>query len=326
MCRKRIHAIAAVVVTTMMAVQPCFAQELEDAPAAPTLEELANATYKGIYDEPVKLEDGVYEGAPFVEGGASRPRVELVRSVRMTGDLNGDGSEESVVFLSENSGGSGVQLYVAVVGRVEGAVANLATAGVGDRVQVRSARVANKKIELDVVQAGKDDAACCPSEKATRTWTLRKNRLREGRAKKTGKLSIVDLAGSIYVLTHLSSDEKVPEEPKVTLVFDGDKVTGMSGCNRYFTKAREGGMPGDLTLGPIGSTRRACPEPIMDLEARYLKALQGTLKYNFLAGQLVLNVREDNTYKTLLFTPTAPPQEEPEEEKSELSIKGRRAF
>jgi hypothetical protein len=51
----------------------------------------------------------------------------------------------------------------------------------------------------------------------------------------------------------------------------------------------------------------------MDLEDRYLKALQGTLKYSFLAGQLVLNVREGNTYKTLLFTPTAPPQEEPEE-------------
>ncbi|MDH4030864.1 MAG: hypothetical protein OEU49_08450, partial [Chromatiales bacterium] len=35
----------------------------------------ANATYLGIYDEPVTLRDGVFEGRPFVEGGASRPRV-----------------------------------------------------------------------------------------------------------------------------------------------------------------------------------------------------------------------------------------------------------
>ena len=315
MYRSKIPTIASVVVMSMMAAQPCFTQEPEEAPAAPTLEELANATYKGVYDEPIKLEDGVYEGAPFVEGGASRPRVELVRAVRMTGDLNGDGHEESVVFLSENSGGSGVRLYVAVVGRTDGAITNLGTASLGDRVQVRAARVADKKIELDVIQAGKDDAACCPSEKATRTWTLRRNRLREGRAKKTGKLSMADLAGSVWVLTHLGGDEKVPEEPQVTLVFKGDRATGTSGCNRYFTKAQEVGMPGDMTFGPIGSTRRACPEPAMELEARYLKALQGTMKYNFLAGQLVLNVKEDNSYKTLLFTPTAMPEEEPEDEK-----------
>lgn len=34
-----------------------------------TVAQLANATYSGIYDEPVTLTDGVYEGEPFVEGG-----------------------------------------------------------------------------------------------------------------------------------------------------------------------------------------------------------------------------------------------------------------
>jgi heat shock protein HslJ len=233
----------------------------------------------------------------------------------MTGDVNGDGNEESVVFLTESSGGSGTRLFIAVVGRINEAITNLGTASVGDRVQVRDARISGKSIELDVVQAGKDDAACCPSEKATRTWTLRRNRLREGRAKKAGKLSLEDLAGPIWVLTRLGDDATLPKEPLVTLVFEGDRVTGMGGCNRYFTKARPGGMPGDMTLGPIGSTRRACPELIMDLETRYFKALQGTMRFSFSVGQLVLNVKVDNSYETLFFKPTAPPEEETEEEK-----------
>ncbi len=40
-----------------------------------TPEQMGNATYSGIYDEPVTLADGVYEGEPFEEGGASRPVV-----------------------------------------------------------------------------------------------------------------------------------------------------------------------------------------------------------------------------------------------------------
>ena len=311
MRRNNIYTIVVVVVFSMVAVQPSFAQESEETPGAPTLEELENATYKGVYDEPLKLEDGVYEGPPLVEEGASRPRVELIRGFRITGDLTGDENEESVVFLSESSGGSGTRLYLAVMGRKNKGVANVGTALVGDRVQVRGARILGKSIELDVVQTGKDDAVCCPSEKATRIWTLRRNQLRESRAKIAGKLSIADLEGTIWVLTHLGWDDKAPEQPRITLVSEGDRVTGMSGCNSYFTKVQERGMPGDVTLGPIGSTRRACSESIMDLEKRYLETLQGTMKYGFHAGQLVLSAKVANDYTTLLFTPTEPSKREP---------------
>jgi hypothetical protein len=36
---------------------------------------LAETTFAGIYDEPVRLHRGRYEGEPFVDGGASRPTV-----------------------------------------------------------------------------------------------------------------------------------------------------------------------------------------------------------------------------------------------------------
>ncbi len=177
MYRSKIPTIASVVVMSMMAAQPCFTQEPEEAPAAPTLEELANATYKGVYDEPIKLEDGVYEGAPFVEGGASRPRVELVRAVRMTGDLNGDGHEESVVFLSENSGGSGVQLYVAVVGRTDGAITNLGTAIVGGSGSGTLCTGRRKR---------KLSSMSCKRERTTRLAVLPRKQRTPGRCAGTG--------------------------------------------------------------------------------------------------------------------------------------------
>ncbi|MBE0605773.1 MAG: hypothetical protein IH610_05720 [Deltaproteobacteria bacterium] len=39
---------------------------------------LRNIEYRGTYDNAAALKDGVYEGEPFVPGGASRPRVELL--------------------------------------------------------------------------------------------------------------------------------------------------------------------------------------------------------------------------------------------------------
>ncbi|MCB0173146.1 MAG: LysM peptidoglycan-binding domain-containing protein, partial [Anaerolineae bacterium] len=73
-----------------------------------TIDQLANATYTGIYDDQeVTLTDGQYEGEPFVEGGASRPTVNFNPNDVAFGDLNGDGVEDAAVLLSENSGGSG---------------------------------------------------------------------------------------------------------------------------------------------------------------------------------------------------------------------------
>jgi hypothetical protein len=57
---------------------------------------LANASYQGIEDSPVQLENGRWEGKPYVEGGASRPSVGLVEDFSLQGDLDGDGNPETV--------------------------------------------------------------------------------------------------------------------------------------------------------------------------------------------------------------------------------------
>ena len=264
-----------------------------EEPVAPSLEELSSATFTGIYDEAVTLVDGRWEGEPFVEGGASRPSAGLVDHFALIGDLDGDGREETTALLWESSGGSGTRLYLAVMARGPNNLEDLGTALVGDRVQVYSARIVDGRIELDVVQAGPGDAMCCPSQLATRGWTLSAGNLVEGEATITGTLSLDSLGGSEWVLSELGWGESVSDAPEITISFDDGKVTGSGGCNRYFA-AVAGDTPGELVFSGMGTTRMACPETTMGLERHYLKTLSRASRYSFLGGRLVLGCDTDD--------------------------------
>ncbi len=275
------------------------------AGTAPTDNKLANMSYSGVYETSIHLQDGRWEGQPFVPDGASRPSAGLVESFRLNGDLNGDGVDETAVLLWESSGGSGTRLYLAIVGQRDEEIMNLATVLVGDRVQVRSGHIRNGKIELDIVQQGPDDAACCPSQLATRSWALSDAGLTEEPARITGKLSPKTLTGPTWVLTRLTRDDAVPEQPEINLAFTDERVSGKGGCNRYFAGVTTGKLPGELNIGQSGSTRMACPAEVMDLEARYLDALSRVTNYGFLVGQLALTWQKDDTRYTMLFKPQA---------------------
>jgi hypothetical protein len=216
----------------------------------PFPDEIANATVDGIYDEPIQLVDGSYEGEPFVEAGASRPRVGLVEHFYLTGDLDGDQEAEAIVMLWESSGGSGTFTYMAVMDRDGVDVVNTATAGVGDRVQLRDARISGDRVELDVLRAGPEDAACCPGELATLTWSFDGGTLTPVESGvEAARLSIAALAGPEWVLTDFARAEPAPTEPEVTIEFDEGRIAGGSGCNRFMGPVTEGEMPGDLTVG-----------------------------------------------------------------------------
>jgi heat shock protein HslJ len=277
--------------------------------AAPIPEQLGNITYKDIFEHPVTLKNGHWVGESFVAGGSSRPAVGLIDDFILTGDLNGDGKDESVVLLWETTGGSATYKYLAVTGLRGDKPYNLGTALIGERVEVRAGRIAGNRIELDVVQQGPGDAACCPSQKSTRYWTLDASGLHVNASKITGKLSIADLAGTEWVLSRLDANESLAAQPEITLVFDGDRISGKSACNRYFATVKEGDeLPGDLRVSDIGGTRMACPEEIMALENRYLEALGNVTRYSFLDGKLALTWRKDKATGTLLFVPRQPRQ------------------
>jgi len=132
----------------------------------------AQSTYSGIFDEPVKLVAGRYEGAPFVAGGASRPVVMLLETPRASGDLTGDGEPESAVVLAANSGGSGTFVYLAVLGRSGAEPANLATVFLGDRVRVSELQIESGALSAQILAHAPGDPSCCPSEQIVRRWRL----------------------------------------------------------------------------------------------------------------------------------------------------------
>jgi len=97
-----------------------------------------------------------------------------------------------------------------------------------------------------------------------------------------------------------------------TFAINGDgrtgTISGNSGCNTYNAP-----ITGVLTIGPVASTNKLCPEPpgLMSQEARYLAALQVATSFTQAYNQLLVNTRNG----LLVFynspaplQPIAPPQ------------------
>ena len=214
--------------------------------------------------------------------------LELVDGLRLEGDLDGDGVPEAVALLASSEGGSGTFVHLAVVARRGRDVSGVAAARVGDRVQVRAGAIEHERIVLDLLEPGPHDAACCPTEKARRSWLLEGRRLREVDAQTLGPISVLDLVGREWVLRGFDGDS-APPTPEVTLTFETERISGHAGCNRYFAAlVPAGDRPTDLSFGPIGATRMACPEPALSLERRYLDALGAVDGFGFTPGRLLL--------------------------------------
>jgi heat shock protein HslJ len=269
---------------------------------APSLADLASTTYGGIFEEPITLVDGRWEGPPYADGGASRPSVGLVDHFVLIGDLDGDETEEAAVVLWQSSGGSGTRLYLAAMGRRNQTITNLGTTLIGDRVQIRSGVIDNGRIVLDLVRAGPTDAACCPTEKALVAWDLSDDGLSLISEEVTGTLSTADLEGHEWILIELGWEQPVADGSEITLQFVKDRAEGNTGCNSYFAGVTAG-APGEFGFNGMGTTRAACPEPSMDLERRYLKTLAGASTYSFLGGRLVLGCMTEGGHVALVFTP-----------------------
>ena len=276
---------------------------------APSVEELRNATYEG-FEEPdhsVTLVDGRWEGEPYQPGAASRPTVYLVDGLRLTGDVDGDGSDEAVVLLGQNSGGSGEFIYHAVVGHRNGAIESLGTTLIGDRIQIRGANIDGGRIALDVVRHGPDDPACCPGELATLEWEMTEQGLTATAAPaETDRLSLDTIAEIEWTLREWKRDEPAPTRPEVVLKYTDGRFIGIGGCNTFFAATQPGKKPGHISVGPPGRTRKACSESAMKIEERFLKQLDAVRKFGFVTTRLALTYENDGTYERMLFDRRGP--------------------
>ena len=272
------------------------------SPAPLTAEEIGRTTFRIDGEtERLRMRDGRWQGQPAAPGSATVPRAQVHAEPIARGDLDGDGAEEAVVLLEHNPGGSGSFLHVAVITRREGRPVMLASRLVGDRVQVRSLALRGREIVLEVVRAGPNDAACCPGELATLAWTLQRRRLVASPATAlAGRLSPAVLEGSRWALTHWAPGEAVSLPRPIELQFEGGRITGHAGCNRFFASvAPEGDTPGALRVSPPGSTRMACEGEVMQAETRFLTALGAVGSFGFRMGRLVLTSGQGPS--TLMF-------------------------
>ncbi len=272
----------------------------------PSMAELAGATYLGVEEAggAAVLTAGSWEGEPWVEGGAARPGVHLLDGFELTGDVDGDGTDEALALLSASAGGTGENIYLAVVGRRDGRVTNVSTVLVGDRVQVRDWKFDDGRVVLGVLWAGPEDAMCCPGELATLVWLTDDTGglVRDPRVSASERLSAAAIGGTEWVLREWSRGDPAGVDPEITLAYDQGRLGGTSGCNRYFTAVEEVDLPGDLRVGPVGSTMMACPDTVMAVERRFLGKLQGVSRFGFLVGRLVLSYEVGGEWGNMVFS------------------------
>jgi heat shock protein HslJ len=273
------------------------------------MEALKNATYSGIYDEPIRLTDGLYEGQPFVEGDASRPLVEYIDGTEMFGDLDGDGVEDAVVFLHESSGGSGIFTYVSAQLNRDGRPVDAGAVWIEDRIGVKSAAIEGGQIVLDIIMAGPGDPACCGTHKAHKTYVLREGRLVETTAEGGAlvRVSTADLDGTGWTLLELNHDQPAIADSNVTISFHDGRITGFGGCNEYagsFNLGEEN--PLVMTISPVIAPQKSCPEPVASQEAAYFTALEGVSHWGYVFGKLGLYYGDGQDGESqLLFAPVA---------------------
>ncbi len=85
------------------------------------------------------------------------------------------------------------------------------------------------------------------------------------------------LWGTTWVLEDLAG-AGVMDYVRATLEFpESGKVAGNGSCNRFSGSATITGNA--LSISPLGTTQRACPEAVGDQESRYLKALQAATRF-----------------------------------------------
>jgi len=253
----------------------------------PDREALGALTYPGLLEDgtPVTLRDGRWLGPPSEPGLASRPSAALIPWLLARGDLDRDGREDVVVFLQTSFGGSGVFLHLAaVLDRPEGLVP-LPAVLIGDRAEVEAIQVIDDRIVLDAVVAGPGDAACCPSQRVRRTYTVANGALLERSSERRGRFRIRSLAGTSWRLTRFDAATPVPDDAGIVLHFEGGRVSGSGGCNPFRAEVLSGERDA-VQIGPIASGRRSCPAPVMERERRFFEALGRATRIGFWFGRL----------------------------------------
>jgi hypothetical protein len=150
--------------------------------ALPTPGDLARSIHNAEYQlglpnslQVVELSNGSFEQGT-TPGGADYISVK-VTDFAASGDLDGDGSEETAALISENYGGTGVFVFLAIYSNTGSAPEFLTSAIVDDRPQLNSLSIEDGEVFLDATIHGPDEPMCCPTLQTTRHYRMVNNQL-----------------------------------------------------------------------------------------------------------------------------------------------------
>ncbi len=276
------------------------------APSAPeglARTDLANATYNVEYTPggTATLTDGEYS-EPAAPGSATMITVRLTDNVAY-GQL--DGQEAAAVVLVSDPGGSGTFYDLAIVVNRDGQPVNIATAFLGDRIDINSLTVADNQIVIDMVQAGPDDPLCCPSQQVVKTFELQGEQLTEISSDVVegteAETETPDLVGTVWQWqqTLMNNDDTfIPDNPaSYTLQLSPEgQISVQADCNQVNGTYTLADSALTIELGP--STRAACPPG--SLGDQFVANLSAAAIYFFQDGNLFIDLMADGG--TMQFT------------------------
>lgn len=88
------------------------------------------------------------------------------------------------------------------------------------------------------------------------------------------------------------------DSPDIYVQFKDGKVMGSGGCNRFSGSYVQEGPT--IRIGPLMSTRMACPEPVMEKERAFLAVLDAAAKVEATHKTLVIRDGEDREIAVLV--------------------------
>jgi heat shock protein HslJ len=276
----------------------------EDAPPPTSRAALENATYLTDLTPDGKVT--LMGGAVMFPPGGTIERYHFIEAGE--GDLDGDEVVDAAVILVEFSGASELIRLHALLSDGD-TTEDVATRFLGDRLFVEGVRIVDGLIEVDMlVRRPGENPQARPTMPVTNRFALTRTGLmpvnppaiREGGPRTMGAGSVATLVSHEWILETIrmgdwsQTTDSLERRPAVRFATElGDEtagtgnLSGYSGCNRFFgTYSIEEG--GTLRVGPLGTTRRLCGEPLDDLERRVVSSLSTATTFSVSGDRLTI--------------------------------------
>lgn len=171
-----------------------YMEKVREAVASAIISEHATQTAAQTSNEPDGVNDSAIENMTYDLGSEDHPmpvefrfgkaRTDLdfysiAPKTIVYGDLRGDGRLAAVLVMDDNGGGSGIFRSLYAVWKADGSLKNSEAEPLGDRIVVKSIKIRNRIVTVNMLTQGPDDGMCCPTQHKILRVRLQGNHFKE---------------------------------------------------------------------------------------------------------------------------------------------------